>query len=172
MSADAGEVTVYVGAGSNIEPEKNLRLALAELAARYGELTCSSVYRTRAVGFEGADFLNMVVAFRTGQSPEAINAELEKIHDLAGRRRGEGRFSNRTLDLDLLLYGDRVSRPPAPELPRPDVRRYAFVLAPLAELAPDLRHPETGETMRAIWAGFDTEESPVRVMDRATLEAG
>jgi 2-amino-4-hydroxy-6-hydroxymethyldihydropteridine diphosphokinase len=148
-------VDVYVSVGSNVAPAENLRLALAGLRKRFGELEVSSVYRNPAVGFEGDDFLNLVLRFRTAESPAAIIAELERLHVLAGRVRGPDPFSSRTLDLDLLLYGDAVLPDPAIRVPREDIRKYAFVLGPLAELAPELRHPVTGETMAALWAGFD-----------------
>ena len=155
-------VDVYVSAGSNVAPEENLRRACVELRKRFGELEISGVYRNRAVGFSGDDFLNLVLRFRTVESPAAIIAELERLHVLAGRVRGPDPFSSRTLDLDLLLYGDAVLPDPAIRVPREDLRKYAFVLGPLAELAPALRHPVTGETMAALWAGFDQVAHPLQ----------
>ncbi|MBM4221756.1 MAG: 2-amino-4-hydroxy-6-hydroxymethyldihydropteridine diphosphokinase [Gammaproteobacteria bacterium] len=153
--AGPSPVDVYVSVGSNVAPLENLRLALAELRRRFGPLDVSSVYRNPAVGFVGDDFLNLVLRFRTAESPATIIAELERLHVLAGRVRGPDPFSSRTLDLDLLLYGDAVLPDPAIRVPREDIRKYAFVLGPLAELAPELSHPETGETMAGLWAGFD-----------------
>lgn len=155
-------VDVYVSAGSNVAPAENLRRACAELRKRFGELEISGVYRNRAVGFAGDDFLNLVLRFRTVESPAAIIAELERLHVLAGRVRGPDPFSSRTLDLDLLLYGDAVLPDPAIRVPREDIRKYAFVLGPLAELAPALRHPVTGETMAELWAGFDQAGHPMQ----------
>ncbi len=153
-------VPVFVGAGSNVEPARHLRMALRELGRRFGPLMVSSVYRNRAVGFEGDDFLNMVIGFTTAECPEAIITELERLHGEAGRLRGAGAFCPRTLDLDLLLYGDEVSA--QLRLPRPDITRYSFVLGPLAELAPKLRHPVTGETMAALWKRFDKSSHPLQ----------
>jgi 2-amino-4-hydroxy-6-hydroxymethyldihydropteridine diphosphokinase len=159
-------VDVYVSAGSNVVPKENLRRACAELRKRFGSLDISGVYRNPAVGFSGDDFLNLVLRFRTAESPAAIIAELERLHVLAGRVRGPDPFSSRTLDLDLLLYGDAVLPDPAIRVPREDIRKYAFVLGPLAELAPALRHPVTGETMAELWAGFDQAAHPLqRVSD-------
>ena len=122
------------------------------------------MYRSAPVGFEGDDFLNMVVSFETVATANAIVVELDTLHDRAGRVRGADTFSDRTLDLDLLLYGDHVIDDAAVRVPREDITRYAFVLAPLAELAPDLRHPITGETMGALWARFD--QSTLQIVER------
>lgn len=153
-------VRAYVSIGSNIEPVRHLRLALAELRRRFGPVLTSGVYRNRAEGFEGEDFLNMVVGFDTTAEPGQVIDELERIHRLAGRVRGAQPFAPRTLDLDLILYGDRVDA--GLRLPRPDVTRYGFVLGPLAEIAPQLRHPVSGETIAELWAGFDQEGHPLQ----------
>jgi len=175
LRSDAGEnrqrpgVDVYVSAGSNVEPEKHLAMACQELARRFGALRRSSVYRNPAVGFEGPDFLNLVIAFTTSEAPKAIIAELERLHQLAGRVRGPDPFSPRTLDLDLLLYGDRVISAAGIRVPHRDIETYAFVLCPLAELAPGLRHPVTGQTMAQMWADFDRRAHP---LERVELELG
>lgn len=140
---------VYVGAGSNIEPERHLRLAASALEERFGRIRCSHVYRSPAFGFHGADFLNMVFAFPTDRDPDDVERELYDIEYEGGRVRRVERFSSRTLDLDLLLFGAAIDA--ARRLPRDDVRRYPFVLAPLAELAPTLRHPLTGLTLEEEW---------------------
>lgn len=147
--------TVYLGLGSNVEPETNLKLAVAELRRRYGEVGLSPVYRCPAVGFEGDDFLNLVARIETDDSPQAINVAIEEIHTAAGRVRGSEKFSARSLDIDLLLYGDLVDKSRAVRVPRADVLDYAFVLLPLADLAPELTHPETGLTMARHWREFD-----------------
>jgi 2-amino-4-hydroxy-6-hydroxymethyldihydropteridine diphosphokinase len=169
MTSAAGPVTAYVSAGSNIAPEANLRLAIRELRQTFGPLRLSPVYRTPAVGFDGDDFLNLVLAFETTLPAAAVVAELERLHELAGRRRGPSAFASRTLDLDLLLYGDAVI-PEAPiKVPRADIRKYAFVLGPLADLAPELRHPVSGESIAALWAGFDHRDQP---LVRVAVELG
>jgi 2-amino-4-hydroxy-6-hydroxymethyldihydropteridine diphosphokinase len=152
----------FISAGSNIEPARHLRLALRELGRRFGPLTVSSVYRNRAEGFEGDDFLNLVASFRTREAPGTIIAELERLHELAGRVRTGVAFSPRTLDLDLLLYGDLVDA--KLRLPRNDVERYSFVLGPLAEIAPGLCHPVTGQTMAQMWSNFDQARHPLQRM--------
>jgi 2-amino-4-hydroxy-6-hydroxymethyldihydropteridine diphosphokinase len=139
---------VFVGLGSNIEPEANLRWALRELTNRFGDLDRSSVYRSPAYGFEGPDFLNMVVGFATESSVDSVEAALSKLENVRGRDSAD-RAGSRTLDLDLLLYGQRVDA--AKRLPRMDVLSYPFVLAPLADLAPALRHPVTGDVIGEAW---------------------
>lgn len=154
-------VDVYVSAGSNIAPWENLQLACRELTRRFGPLAISGVYRNPPVGFTGDDFLNLVLRFRTAEPPAAVVAELERLHVLAGRVRGTEPFAPRTLDLDLLLYGDAIIPEREIRVPREDILKYGFVLGPLAELAPDLRHPVTGQTMAELWASFDQRSSPL-----------
>jgi len=151
---------VYVGLGSNIDAETNLRWALTELGRRFGALACSQVYSSPAVGFAGPDFLNMVVAFRSDESVDDIEATLSTLENARGREEG-GRAGSRTLDLDLLLVGQRVDA--ARRLPRVDVLCYPFVLAPLAEIAPQLHHPVTGQPIQSAWAAI-ADRHPELVM--------
>lgn len=148
---------VFVGIGTNIEREKNLASALAALETRFGPLTCSSVYETEAVGFVGDPFLNAVVAFDSDQPIPEITRQLADIEQQHGRSRDSRKFSPRTLDLDLLLYGDAILQHDRLKLPRDEVTDYAFVLEPMAELAPDLRHPVLGRTYAELWAAFDKQ---------------
>ena len=157
--------TVYLGLGSNIDAERNLRMGIEELRRRFGQLQVSATYRSKAVGFAGDDFLNLVARLESDAPPEAIEREIEDIHKRAGRRRGEEKFSARALDIDLLLYDDLVRESPRPRLPRADVLQYSFVLRPLAELAPELRHPLTGRSMREHWAEFDQQCHPLTAVD-------
>jgi 2-amino-4-hydroxy-6-hydroxymethyldihydropteridine diphosphokinase len=156
---------VYLGLGSNIDPETNLRLAIAELRRHYGELVISNTYQNAAVGFEGEDFLNLVVGFDTNERPLEIQQRIEAIHTLSGRQRGGARFASRPLDIDLLLYGDLVIDEPPLHLPRSDVLDYDFVLRPLAEIAPELVHPVTGRTMLDHWQECDTAGHPLTLAD-------
>lgn len=144
---------VFLGLGSNVLPEANLRLAKSELDRRFHLVAVSAVYRNAAVGFEGNDFLNAVACIETDASPGNVCLQLEEIHDLAGRSRGEHSFVSRSLDIDLLLYGNEIDN--EHKVPRDDILEYAFVLRPLAELAPDLAHPVTGRTMADHWQAFD-----------------
>lgn len=155
---------IYVGLGSNIEPEKNLSLAVRELRQKYGDLEVSSVYRSAAVGFDGDDFLNLVVGFVSDDQPPEICDEIERLHDLVGRARGSDKWAARPLDIDLLLYDDRIIDERPVRVPRSDILQYSFVLRPLAELSPDLVHPVTGKTMLAHWNEFDETSHPLELV--------
>lgn len=146
---------VFVGVGSNINRDESVRAGVADLREQYGELQLSSVYESEAVGFEGDVFYNLVVAFDTEESIDEVVAVLSHIEEAHGRVRGGERFASRTLDLDLLLYGDMVASGEGYHVPRDEIPRYAFVLWPLSELAPGMLHPETGETFSAMWDAFD-----------------
>ncbi len=153
--------TIYLGIGSNIDPQKNLAFALRELEKRFGALEKSCIYRSKAYGFEGDDFLNMVVALISELTPAEIVAQLEGIQCAAGRAREALGYSARTLDIDLLLYDDLIMDEPPIRLPRADVLRFSFVLGPLAEIAPDLQHPETRQSYQDHWDKFDAVSYPI-----------
>jgi 2-amino-4-hydroxy-6-hydroxymethyldihydropteridine diphosphokinase len=152
---------VYVSIGSNIEREPNIRAALQALRENFGGLALSRVYENRPIGFDGENFYNLVAAFDTDQLPEAVTAILHDIEQRLGRVRGPSRFTSRTIDLDLLLYNDLVREQSSLRLPRREIDEYACVLRPLAELAPETRHPLTGETFAALWARFDQAAQPL-----------
>lgn len=148
---------VFVAIGSNVEAEKNIRTAVRLLREKFGDLRRSPVYRNPAVGFEGDDFLNLVVSFDTALSVDALRAALDAIELACGREREARRFAPRTLDLDLLLYGDLVS--PKDKLPRADILKYAFVLKPLVDLAPENWHPTTGHSFTEYWRDFSGDKN-------------
>ena len=152
---------VYLGLGSNLDAEANLRLASRELRNRFALPKISAVYRNKAMGFDGDDFLNAVACIETRLSPHELCAELEGIHRAAGRERTSEQYSSRTLDIDLLLYDQLVIDDPPVRLPREDVLQFSFVLGPLAEIAPDYRHPVTGRLISAHWQEFDTSSHPL-----------
>ncbi len=146
---------VYVSVGSNIDKERNIRSAMAELRRCYGDIVASSVYESEPVGLEADNFYNLVVAFDTQLAPAAVIASLHDIESRHQRLKREKRFTSRTLDLDLLLYDDIVLRDGALEIPREEVTTCAYALGPLAEIAGDARHPVTGERFADLWARFD-----------------
>jgi 2-amino-4-hydroxy-6-hydroxymethyldihydropteridine diphosphokinase len=151
----------YLSLGSNLEPERHLRAALQELRERFGAIDVSPAYRSRSVGFEGADFVNLAVALDTDLEPEALNDWLHALEDRHGRRRDVPRYSDRTLDVDIVLYDQRVIDGPGHlQIPRAELR-HAFVLRPLADIAPDLRHPLCGRSMAELWAAFPRESEPL-----------
>jgi len=145
---------VYVGIGSNIEQDKYIRLAVHYLAESFGEhcqLQLSPVYKTQAVGFEGDDFFNLVASFITDLSPVEVEQTLKDIEHKNGRRRDQEKFSARTLDIDLLLYDQEIINNNSISVPRDEIEKYAFVLSPLADLAPNLIHPQTQQSMSEMW---------------------
>jgi len=155
----------YVSVGSNIDKARNVRSAVRALRQRYGTLMLSPVYECPAVGFEGDDFYNMVVGFDTLESAESVVAGLRAIEVAHGRKRGAQRFTSRTLDLDLLTYGEAVIDRPGLRLPRAEITRYAFVLKPLVDLAGEETHPELGRSYRVLWESFDAARQPLRLVE-------
>jgi 2-amino-4-hydroxy-6-hydroxymethyldihydropteridine diphosphokinase len=151
----------YVAAGSNVRPRRNLKRALDLLAAQFPGLRASRAYANPAAGFVGDDFINLVVAFPAGEPTEALIGRLKAVELACGREPGAAKWGPRTLDLDLLLHGERVGRVGGKSLPHPDLLTRPWVLGPLAELAPGLRHPVSGERMGALWERFDRQAHPL-----------
>ncbi|MGN6151682.1 MAG: 2-amino-4-hydroxy-6-hydroxymethyldihydropteridine diphosphokinase [Lysobacteraceae bacterium] len=148
----------YLSLGSNVEPERNLRSAFAALRARFGDIVASTVYRFPAVGFDGPDFLNAAAVIDSDLDPPALNAWLHALEDAHGRDRSGPRFGDRPLDIDIVFYDDLVlSGPGHLQLPR-DELRHAFVLRPLAEIAPDHVDPRNGRTLAALWVDSPERE--------------
>ena len=156
---------VYVAAGSNVEPIANLRRALGVLAEHYPGLRVSRAWRNRAVGFEGDDFVNLAVGFETCDDVRAVLGRLHEAEAACGRARNAPKWAPRSMDLDILLYGDRVCDEPGLVLPRPDLTRRAYMLGPMAELAPDLVHPLERATMAELWSRFDRDAHPMETVD-------
>jgi 2-amino-4-hydroxy-6-hydroxymethyldihydropteridine diphosphokinase len=138
----------WLSIGSNQDREASIRGAVADLRSAFGNLVLSSVYESPAEGFAGEPFLNLVAAFDTDKTVAEIDRVLRTIEDGHGRVRGPDKFAPRTLDIDLLTYGQAIGTLDGRELPRDEILRYAFVLVPLAEVAPDDRHPGTGRSFR------------------------
>lgn len=146
---------IFIGVGSNREREKHIRAGIRALRGVFHDLRISTIYENEAVGFSGDNFYNFVVACDTGLEVEEVVDALHRIEDEYGRDRSQPRFSSRNLDLDLLLYDDLVIDTGSLHLPRPDINEYAYVLCPLAELAPELVHPVSGKTCAVLWSEFD-----------------
>jgi 2-amino-4-hydroxy-6-hydroxymethyldihydropteridine diphosphokinase len=157
--------SIYLGLGSNIEPRRNLKLALLELQHRFGDLSVSNTYKNSPVGFVGDDFMNLVVKIESEVSAQDICKEIELIHNLSGRQRAGNKWGSRPLDIDLLLYNDLILDEKPVRVPRDDILKYSFVLRPMAELAPELIHPVTGKSMLTHWQEFDAASHPLERVD-------
>ena len=142
---------IYLSLRSNIRPEENLEEAKKLLSRNYQPQKESKIYKTKSVGFEGEDFLNQVVCFETDDSPENVITTLKDIEKKIGRKNRVEKFSEREIDIDLLLYGNFVGKALAKDIPHKDIDLYRFVLEPLVEIAPDLIHPKHQEKISEIW---------------------
>ncbi|MCP8899416.1 2-amino-4-hydroxy-6-hydroxymethyldihydropteridine diphosphokinase [Gilvimarinus xylanilyticus] len=146
---------VYLSLGSNIDRYRHITAALDALASEFGALDISTVYESEAVGFDGSNFLNLVVGINTSLPVGELSAHLKQIEDNNGRNRQGPKFSPRTLDIDILTVDDFVGEEAGVELPRDEITKNAFVLLPMAELAPDTRHPSLKRSYRELWQDYD-----------------
>ena len=149
----------YVSGGSNLEPEKNALLAARALKARHPGARFSRCYRNKAIGFDGPDFLNAAAIVETDLDPFALTQWLHGLERDHGRIRGAVKFSDRTLDVDLVYFDDLVIETPELQLPRPELR-HAFVLRPLADIAPEFVDPVRNATLRALWNAHPERDTP------------
>jgi 2-amino-4-hydroxy-6-hydroxymethyldihydropteridine diphosphokinase len=152
---------VFLGLGSNIERERYMTAGLDALHGLFGELALSPVYDSPAIGFEGQPFLNMVVAVDTELSVAELAARLRHIEVEHGRPDNATRFSPRQLDIDILTYEDLAGDVDGVELPRGEILENAFVLRPLADLAPEGVHPVEQRTYAKLWAEYDASSQPL-----------
>lgn len=141
----------YLSLGSNLDAKANLRSAIDALRARFGDIEVSRVYAFPAVGFEGADFLNAAAVIHSDLDPLALNDWLHALEAAHGRDRSGPRFGDRTLDIDIVFYDDLVLDGPGHlRIPRDDIG-HAFVLQPLAEIAPGLIDPRSELSLAQLW---------------------
>ena len=144
----------FISVGSNIDKELYVPASLHALEHLFGKLLVSSVYESEPVGFSGDSFYNLVVGFNSGLPITEILQNLKQIESENGRIRNGQKFSAHTLDLDLILYGDLTVTQGNVQIPRQDIEIYAFVLEPLAEIAPDLKHPLLSISYKNLWENF------------------
>lgn len=152
--------TVYVSIGSNIDPERHIRSCLRALVLEFDKLDVSPIYQNPAEGFIGADFLNLVAAFNTRDSAPDLARKLNLIENILGRVRVGEKFGPRTLDIDILLFGDEVIQFGKYSFPRKELVKYSFMLKPLVDISPDLKHPGTHELFSELWQVL-SESKPV-----------
>src|SRR5690606_4400541 len=116
---------------------------------------CSPIYESESVGFAGRNFFNLVVKISSEEGVGNLSKIFRNIEDEAGRDRSKPKFSPRTLDIDILLVDSLVGEFEGITLPRDEILKNAFVLLPLSEIAPELIHPEVGETYANLWKAYD-----------------
>lgn len=154
-------VSIYLGIGSNVEPEKNINAGLKSLEIFFSELDISPIYLAPSFGFEGDDFYNLVVRAETHLSISDVVEQLRQIEFDHGRPEHAVKFAPRSLDIDLLLYGDYVGRVGGYKIPRSDIDKFDFVLRPLQDIAGDELHPVSGKTFAELWQemklGFESQ---------------
>jgi len=149
---------IYLSLGSNIEPQRHICAALDALVEQFGELQISTVYESESVGFEGENFFNLVVGIYSDLGVGEISVILKAIENSNGRDRRQPRFSSRSLDIDILTVDDLTGVFDGVTLPRDEVLKNAFVLQPLAQLAPHKVHPVTGQSFAQHWQQYDKTE--------------
>jgi 2-amino-4-hydroxy-6-hydroxymethyldihydropteridine diphosphokinase len=147
--------TGYISIGSNIDKELHIPASIKDLQIQFGAIVLSSIYETKAVGFSGDDFYNLIVRFESDLNAREVAKILRQIELAHGRDRSSQKFSARTLDLDLVVFGDQIIRDGRLQIPRDEIEKYAFVLEPLAEIAGPEKHPVNGKTYAELWAAFD-----------------
>ena len=157
--------TAYLGVGSNIEAHANVTSGIAALCEEFATVELSPVYRAPAVGFRGNDFLNLVARVDTDLAPLDLRDWLHALEDRHGRDRHQPKFSDRTLDIDILMYDDLWLVSPALEIPREEILTSAHVLRPLADLAPDLQHPVARRTMAELWRALPQQGTGLERID-------
>ncbi len=142
---------VYVSLGSNVDRQNNIIKAVRAMRLVFGDLRVSPIYSSTAVGFDGDDFLNLVVGFETDRPVQQIVASIRQIEDELGRDRSKPRYSPRPIDLDILIYDNLILDESGIQIPRREILRSSFVLKPLQDLIPDYLHPESGTSFGELW---------------------
>lgn len=142
---------VYVGIGSNLDKHKHVEAGIQSLAA-LGQITAvSTIYESPAIGFDGKTFFNLIVEMTTSLKLYEFSNQLKEIETKWGRKPDAQKFQNRTLDLDILIFGQSVNTE-KPQVPRDDIYKYPFVIQPLFELNPKLIVPNDGRSIEQIWS--------------------
>jgi len=146
---------IHINIGSNQNREENIAIAIDMLRFNFSDIEISDIYDSPAQGFKGDNFYNIGVNATTNLSVYDASSALKNIEDKIGRDRNQPKFSSREIDLDLVLYDDVIDQ--EANLPRDDILKYAFVLAPLAQLNAELMHPVKQQTYQALWQSFQSD---------------
>jgi 2-amino-4-hydroxy-6-hydroxymethyldihydropteridine diphosphokinase len=156
--------TAWLGLGSNINAETHIRAGISALKETFGDVSLSPAYASTAVGFEGADFINLVARVETDMQPLELRQFLRDLEDRYGRKRDAPKFSDRSLDIDILLYDDLVLLSPVLEIPRAEILKFAHVLKPLADLDPGLVHPSELRSLNDIWESSGLDDACLQLL--------
>ncbi|HCM1298200.1 TPA: 2-amino-4-hydroxy-6-hydroxymethyldihydropteridine diphosphokinase [Vibrio parahaemolyticus] len=148
----------YIGVGTNIDRERHAQVAYRELQQLGEDLLVSPIYECEPIGFSSQNFYNFVIAMRTRLSLEELSHHLREIEYKWGREVNAQKYQDRTLDLDIVLFGECISTQ-KPELPRSDIYKYPFVTKPLYDLKPHLVIPGDGRTIADIWHAMQPVDS-------------
>jgi len=147
---------LHLNIGSNQNRRINIRLALNKLESNFTDITVSSLFESPAEGFVGSNFYNVGVNAKTKNNIYEVVDILHDIENLMGRDRSLPKFSSRIIDLDLVLFNDAIDEDL--KVPRRDILKYAFVLAPVAELNPEDIHPQKGISFLNLWKEFQSNK--------------
>jgi 2-amino-4-hydroxy-6-hydroxymethyldihydropteridine diphosphokinase len=156
---------VFLGLGSNHQAEEHLSAALDSLLLQFRDLALSPVFESEADGGNGAPYLNLVTAIDTDLAPGELNAWLKQIETKLGRRRAALPAEVVNIDIDLLTYGKLSGRVDGLQLPRPGFAQAAYVLWPLAILAPKEKHPQLQRSYAELWQDFAPTAAGIRPVD-------
>jgi len=156
--------TAWLGLGSNVNAKAHIRAGIRELEKDFENVRLSPIYGSTSVGFDGDDFINLVARVETELHPMELRQYLRDLEDRFGRKRDVAKFSDRSLDIDILLYDDLVLLSPVLEIPRAEILKFSHVLKPLADLEPDLIHPVELRSMAEIWATSGMDEDCLHLL--------
>ncbi len=189
------QAKVVIGIGSNIDPENNILKARQALQTAFPSIAFSSLFKCQAIGFNGDDFINLVAYFDLGDilKPNSriatllqrssdlddtsvqelvglLAKQLKSIECLLGRKAQLQKFSDRCIDIDILLVADYCISQPI-KLPRNEILHNAYVLWPLAELLPQMIHPEKQQTFDSLWQQFDCSHQKISLFERSIFRS-
>ena len=160
-------VTTYWNLGSNIDPEQHIEFAVRKFQQEFNDIETSKLYQSTAVGFQGNDFLNLALAVKTNRPLQDLLEYADNLEQAAGRVRvSRGSFDSRTLDVDLLMYGDLKGKHCGKRWPAQDIEKEAHVLKPMVDIAATVRHPVSGRRFQSIWREYNQENVSLIEVER------
>jgi 2-amino-4-hydroxy-6-hydroxymethyldihydropteridine diphosphokinase len=154
----------WLGLGSNVNADTHIRAGIRELVEKFDNVSLSPAYTSTAVGFDGEDFINLVARVETEMHPMELRQYLRDLEDRYGRKRDVPKFSDRSLDIDILLYDDLVVLSPVLEIPRAEILKFSHVLKPLTDLEPKLIHPTELRPMAEIWESLGMDDDSLQLL--------